>query len=71
MSFFKVTCPWCNAEYYTGVVGMTYLGPTTPCCIGGLMQSWLVPAEGTAPWETMMDRIHRWPGTLCSNTFPG
>ena len=71
MSFYKTTCQWCGAEWYEGMQGMPWLGPTTPCCIGRLMQSLLVPAEDGAPWESLMDRIHRWPGTLCSFTYPG
>lgn len=71
MSFFLHKCRYCGAEYYMGMVGMTWLGPTIPCCFGVFAHNYIVPAEDGAPMETVWDRIHRWPGTLCSGTFPG
>jgi len=71
MSFFLHQCRHCGAEYYMGMVGMTWLGPTNHCCIGALASCLVAPAEDGAPMETLWDRIHRWPGILCSLTYPG
>lgn len=70
MSFFLAICRYCGSHYEEGMVGMTWIGDIH-YCLGSLLSCMVVPEEDGAPMETMWDRMHRWPGTLCSIGLPG
>src|SRR5208283_3854865 len=70
VSFYKTTCTFCGAEWYEGMQGRTWLGPSGPhLCLGFILSVWVMYADGQ--YWTAWELCQRWPGFLCSFTLPG